>query len=892
MPILFLADWSCGGSPGGNNNARNEYPPPVKVPPPTGNDAAVDAAAPDVSHNPDAGPDSQALPPDSLSPDSSDAGVSGDVSPDASLADASSDAYLPPVDSTPPDQGTPPDMSPADASVPPDGSVPPDAFIPSPDSGELLDPQMCDQDGDLYVNPDVVSDPASALALMCQGVAGQMNLRMDSPDCDDTNAAINPGAAEIADNAVDEDCDGVANQTPPPNHDVDRDGFNAGQGPRDDWNDNDPTVHPGAEEIANNDVDENQDGLIGLDTDGDNHISLETGGDDFNDEEPNAYPGAAEVPYDGIDNDGVDGDLVDVDGDGFASVLVAGGRDTDDNNRAINPDAQEIPYNGIDEDSDGADLVDVDNDGFAATQAGGDDFNDNEITAFPGAQEIPNDGIDQDGDGSDLVVPPPPPPRPGICDQVGEVPLANATVAVPGRNTPAVGVETRVNGRDVQLIGSPFERKVYVVDSNVLNEPGQVALNQNASGVIQINSRGLFGDSVNLVQNEQGQTSGVVIGAGFNGGGDQANGLGDGTGTGGFVFVDATHPVFQAGQGQQSLNLSYDNLQPGGLPQGVAVLLGQPSQAIGAKAVVKGGEIFFPAGNASDCMVLPVNLIQGVKNTEQVRIEAQQNGINTPRFVHDRADPAYAPACEEIGILDTQNDRYYVMKQAGIGRTGVRLVRKSPDLPLAVVFPQPENTWFFTILPNGNIDELGSRIVTKKLHGPDGPESLLLTAPGEVTNPGQIINAGVVYLIPGPELQNALPNIQNGEGIRIDDLIAITGGKKFMGDQENGRLGDNGVALIPAGTDANREPNFHVMIGAQFFSGEGLVDSGCTFAMCNQTFPGMPQEGFIRQIAPTWVEGNAGQLLGSGMFSGPWHLGIRDDYGNHVIYPITSQQQH
>ena len=59
-------------------------------------------------------------------------------------------------------------------------------------------------------------------------------------------------------------------------------------------------------------------------------------GDGFNDDEDDCddtddaiHPGADEVPYDGIDNDCSEGDDDDLDGDGYASIVV-GGDDCDD----------------------------------------------------------------------------------------------------------------------------------------------------------------------------------------------------------------------------------------------------------------------------------------------------------------------------------------------------------------------------------------------------------------------------------------------------------------------------------------------------------------------------------------------------------------------------------
>jgi hypothetical protein len=71
-------------------------------------------------------------------------------------------------------------------------------------------------------------------------------------DCDDGNPAINPIAADIPDNGVDENCDGVDAI----NLDRDGDGF---QRPAD-CDDNNPAIRPGTPDIPDNGVDENCDG--------------------------------------------------------------------------------------------------------------------------------------------------------------------------------------------------------------------------------------------------------------------------------------------------------------------------------------------------------------------------------------------------------------------------------------------------------------------------------------------------------------------------------------------------------------------------------------------------------------------------------------------------------
>ncbi len=67
-------------------------------------------------------------------------------------------------------------------------------------------------------------------------------------DCDDANAAIKPGAVDVPDNGVDEDCSG----SDAIDLDRDRDGYNRPQ----DCNDGDPKIHPGAVDVPGNRVDE------------------------------------------------------------------------------------------------------------------------------------------------------------------------------------------------------------------------------------------------------------------------------------------------------------------------------------------------------------------------------------------------------------------------------------------------------------------------------------------------------------------------------------------------------------------------------------------------------------------------------------------------------------
>lgn len=87
-----------------------------------------------------------------------------------------------------------------------------------------------------------------------------------------------------------------------PNVDLDRD--RDGVDRPADCNDGDPAIAPGRPEVVNNSVDENCDGVVEFDRDGDGYRSP---GRDCNDQSAAVHPGAREIPLNGLD-DNCDGD--------------------------------------------------------------------------------------------------------------------------------------------------------------------------------------------------------------------------------------------------------------------------------------------------------------------------------------------------------------------------------------------------------------------------------------------------------------------------------------------------------------------------------------------------------------------------------------------------------
>ncbi len=191
-----------------------------------------------------------------------------------------------------------------------------------------------DADSDSYGDGSVAE-------MACDALSGYV---ADSTDCNDTDAAVNPGAMEVCDSGLDNDCDGASDDA-----------------------DSDVVTLTGSESWPDADSDSYGDESASSTWSCTVPSGSVENDDDCNDSDAGINPGATEIADDGIDQDCSGADEVttsgtDADGDGFDSE-ASGGTDCDDTDATVNPDAAEVSLDGVDNNCDGAanssDIVEI-----------------------------------------------------------------------------------------------------------------------------------------------------------------------------------------------------------------------------------------------------------------------------------------------------------------------------------------------------------------------------------------------------------------------------------------------------------------------------------------------------------------------------------------------------
>jgi len=327
--------------------------------------------------------------------------------------------------------------------------------------GDGID-QNCDNMQDCYRDSDGDGWGGSTIIPSTLGSCVGPGISPLTGDCNDSNNAIYPGAQETPNDGVDQDCDTL--ELCFEDNDFDTYGSTrtrtstvftciapgVANNSRD-CDDANPSIKPGALEIAVDGIDQNCDGLEDCYLDGDSDgygrqqltpstiISCRAAGVSPNNLDCNdtpagfrIHPGATEIVADGVDQncDNLEDCYLDNDRDTFGTTLIvtspvltcsnpgASRRsdDCNDNDPAIYPGAPPGPIGGVDYSCAGTTVCyqDLDRDGYGSSVQvpSGDplcsvpgmslnnrDCNDNDPAIRPGVPEVPLDYLDNDCDG-------------------------------------------------------------------------------------------------------------------------------------------------------------------------------------------------------------------------------------------------------------------------------------------------------------------------------------------------------------------------------------------------------------------------------------------------------------------------------------------------------------